>query len=232
MSVEKSIDLTATGPSVEEAVAEAVHRASLTLRGVTGLRGRADRGHRRRGRHHLQGSPSPDICHQRTGTRVGALVRHRRREPAPGVFRLVLPLPFPGLDRVNAYLLHDDAGSFLVDCGMWDPHADDGGFAELRAAVEVTGHTLGDIKLLVITHAHIDHFGMAGRVVEATGCELWMHEGGGRSTRDVRRSRHPVRVRCGRCSRITESSSDEIDELTGFEDWRPFVHSCRARPAG
>ena len=37
MSVEKSIDLTATGPSVEEAVAEAVHRASLTLRGVTGF---------------------------------------------------------------------------------------------------------------------------------------------------------------------------------------------------
>jgi flavin-binding protein dodecin len=35
MSVEKSIDLTASGPSIEEAVAEAVHRASLTLRGLT-----------------------------------------------------------------------------------------------------------------------------------------------------------------------------------------------------
>jgi flavin-binding protein dodecin len=35
MSVEKSIDLTATGASIEEAVSEAVHRASLTLRGVT-----------------------------------------------------------------------------------------------------------------------------------------------------------------------------------------------------
>ncbi len=37
MSVEKSIDLTATGASIEEAVSEAVHRASLTLRGVTGF---------------------------------------------------------------------------------------------------------------------------------------------------------------------------------------------------
>ncbi|MDQ3940533.1 MAG: dodecin family protein [Actinomycetota bacterium] len=35
MSVEKSIDLTATGPSIEEAVADAVHRASLTLKGLT-----------------------------------------------------------------------------------------------------------------------------------------------------------------------------------------------------
>ncbi|MQA98764.1 MAG: hypothetical protein GEU78_00485 [Actinobacteria bacterium] len=35
MAVEKSIDLTATGSSIEEAVAEAVHRASLTLEGLT-----------------------------------------------------------------------------------------------------------------------------------------------------------------------------------------------------
>ena len=37
MSVEKSIDLTATGATIEEAVSEAVHRASLTLRGLTSL---------------------------------------------------------------------------------------------------------------------------------------------------------------------------------------------------
>ena len=35
MTVQKSIDLTATGASIEEAVNEAVHRASLTLKGLT-----------------------------------------------------------------------------------------------------------------------------------------------------------------------------------------------------
>ena len=35
MSVEKSIDLTATGPSIEEAVSEAIDRAGLTLQGLT-----------------------------------------------------------------------------------------------------------------------------------------------------------------------------------------------------
>jgi flavin-binding protein dodecin len=35
MVVEKSIDLTATGSSIEDAVSQAVHRASLTLQGVT-----------------------------------------------------------------------------------------------------------------------------------------------------------------------------------------------------
>jgi flavin-binding protein dodecin len=35
MAVEKSIDLTATGSSIEDAVSQAVHRASLTLRGLS-----------------------------------------------------------------------------------------------------------------------------------------------------------------------------------------------------
>ena len=37
MAVEKSIDLTATGSTIEDAVGQAVHRASLTLKGLTGF---------------------------------------------------------------------------------------------------------------------------------------------------------------------------------------------------
>lgn len=37
MAVEKSIDLTATGATIEEAVAEAIHRASLTIKGLSGF---------------------------------------------------------------------------------------------------------------------------------------------------------------------------------------------------
>jgi flavin-binding protein dodecin len=37
MSIEKSIDLTATGATIEDAVAQAVERASLTLKGVSGF---------------------------------------------------------------------------------------------------------------------------------------------------------------------------------------------------
>jgi flavin-binding protein dodecin len=37
MPIEKSIDLTATGSSIEDAISQAVQRAGLTLRGVTGF---------------------------------------------------------------------------------------------------------------------------------------------------------------------------------------------------
>jgi glyoxylase-like metal-dependent hydrolase (beta-lactamase superfamily II) len=31
------------------------------------------------------------------------------------------------------------------------------------------------VRLLVCTHAHSDHYGLAGPIVDAAGCELWMH---------------------------------------------------------
>ena len=150
---------------------------------------------------------------------------HRRREPAPDVFRLVLPLPFPGLDRVNAYLLADDHGSTLVDCGIWDTKAERAhGWDDLVEALEVCGKTPNDVRRVVVTHPHIDHYGMAGRVVEATGAELLMHEEAGT---DLDIYRHPKEA----AERVAHLFADHgverdvADELSQFEDWRAFVHS-------
>src|SRR3990170_3915563 len=103
-------------------------------------------------------------------------MEHRRREPAPGIFRLVLPLPFPGLTRVNAYLIQDGDGCTLVDCGIYDPALEEGGFPELVDALKACDASVSDVTRLVVTHPHIDHYGMAGRLIEEAGCELWMHE--------------------------------------------------------
>jgi len=37
------------------------------------------------------------------------------------------------------------------------------------------GFGLSDVKLVVCTHAHSDHYGLAGPIVDASGVELWMH---------------------------------------------------------
>ena len=150
------------------------------------------------------------------------MLEHRRREPAPGVFRLVLPLPWPGLDRVNAYLLESPDGCTLVDAGMFLPDDEDHGWDDVAAAFAATGHQPKDVTRLVITHTHIDHYGMAGRFVAETGCELVAHP---LADRDIELYQHPdERVR-----RLRELfadhgvSGDELDELTQFEDWRRFI---------
>ena len=145
-----------------------------------------------------------------------------RREPAPGLFRLVLPLPFPGLEEVNAFLLTDPAGHTLVDCGMYLPDEADGGWPELVAAVEAAGARVDEIARLVVTHPHIDHYGLAARAVKETGCELWMHSA---SSHDLDLYREPAAAIDRLRELLTDHgvAPDELDELTAFEDWSRFI---------
>jgi glyoxylase-like metal-dependent hydrolase (beta-lactamase superfamily II) len=46
---------------------------------------------------------------------------------------------------------------------------------QLELALDQAGLRLDDVRLLVCTHAHSDHYGLAGPIREAAGCELWMH---------------------------------------------------------
>ena len=150
-------------------------------------------------------------------------LEHRRREPAPGVFRLVLPLPFPGLDRVNAYLLAGGGDTTLVDCGIYMPDdEDDHGWADVVAALDACGVAPTDVKRLVVTHSHIDHYGMAAMFVERSGCEMWMHE---TVDEDLVAYAEPEATsqRLRELFRDHGVDPEEVEELTKFEDWRGFV---------
>lgn len=135
----------------------------------------------------------------------------------------MLPLPFPGLDRVNAYLLRDGDGVTLVDCGIYFP--DDGGdhgWTDLDAAFAAVGVRVDDVDRLIVTHPHIDHYGMAARLVAVTGCELWMHEA---SIEEIGYYRDPDAVTQRVKQLLAEHGvePDEVDALAAYEDWRPFL---------
>lgn len=112
----------------------------------------------------------------------------RKRELAradrvlPGVWRLRLPLPWPGVPHVNAYAIAAGSGVVLVDTGMHEP----GALGQLELALDQAGLSLDHVRLLVCTHAHSDHYGLAGPIVEASGCELWMHPNHEHMTRAAR----------------------------------------------
>lgn len=89
----------------------------------------------------------------------------------PGVWRLRLPLDLPGVPHVNAWALKAGSGIVLVDTGMHDR----GTMAHLEQALDRTGHRVSDIRLIVVTHAHIDHCGQAPPLAKRAGCEVWMH---------------------------------------------------------
>jgi glyoxylase-like metal-dependent hydrolase (beta-lactamase superfamily II) len=111
------------------------------------------------------------------GKRKRELARADRVQP--GVWRLRLPLPWLGVPHVNAYAIAAGSGVVLFDTGMHEP----GSLAQLERALDQAGLRLDHIRLVVCTHAHSDHYGLAAPICEAAGCELWMHPSHAHMTR-------------------------------------------------
>jgi glyoxylase-like metal-dependent hydrolase (beta-lactamase superfamily II) len=95
----------------------------------------------------------------------------RTERVLPGVWRLRLPLPWPGVPHGNAWAIAHDGGIVMFDTGMGGK----GRLRQLDLALTQAGFGVEDVRLVVCTHSHTDHYGLAGSIVEAAGCELWMH---------------------------------------------------------
>src|SRR6476661_1495527 len=125
---------------------------------------RAGRGAKARDRQAQLGSPAvPGPTRKREVGRGERLL--------PGVWRLRLPLPWPGVPHGNAWAVAAGDGVVLFDTG----YHDEGSLGHLERALAMVNLRLEHVRLLVCTHAHSDHYGQAATVVDATGCELWMH---------------------------------------------------------
>jgi glyoxylase-like metal-dependent hydrolase (beta-lactamase superfamily II) len=99
----------------------------------------------------------------------------------PGLWRLRLPLPWPGVPHGNAWAIAAGSGIVLVDTGYHDP----GSMAQLERAMGMVNLRVELVRLVAITHAHSDHWGQAAPIVERAGCELWMHPNHEHATRAV-----------------------------------------------
>jgi len=73
------------------------------------------------------------------------------------VVRIPLPLPLKDLRVVNVYAVLGNDGVTLVDSG-W---ADDTSEAVLVDSLDRLGFTPGDVRRIVVTHAHWDHYSRA-----------------------------------------------------------------------
>jgi len=79
-----------------------------------------------------------------------------------GVHHIPLELPWSTPGNVNVYLIEENDGFVMIDCGV------DGSeyLKLLEMHLNKLGITFNDIKLLVGTHMHIDHIGLSQRLRE------------------------------------------------------------------
>jgi glyoxylase-like metal-dependent hydrolase (beta-lactamase superfamily II) len=90
----------------------------------------------------------------------------------PGMWSIPVPIPNNPLRYVLVYALELSGGGVaLVDAG-WNT---DESWDALGAGLAVAGGSVADVEAVLVTHIHPDHYGLAGRVREASGAWIGLH---------------------------------------------------------
>lgn len=89
----------------------------------------------------------------------------------PGLWSIPVPVPVNPLRYVLVYALELPDGVAIVDAG-WNT---DEAFHALTAGLAVAGFAMTDVRAVLVTHIHPDHYGLAGRVREASGAWIGLH---------------------------------------------------------
>jgi glyoxylase-like metal-dependent hydrolase (beta-lactamase superfamily II) len=88
-----------------------------------------------------------------------------------GIEQIRLPMTDHALRYINAYLIEGDDGYTLIDCGWGLPDV----LSTLESALHDMGLRVGDIRNVIATHFHTDHYGMVGTIAEMAGAKVMMH---------------------------------------------------------
>jgi len=85
------------------------------------------------------------------------------------MYTITLPTPFP-VGPINVYFFPGREPA-LVDTGPRTRLTLDA----LRQALAAHGYTIAQIRQVIITHAHIDHFGLVAQIVAESGARVYTH---------------------------------------------------------
>ncbi|MBB6351719.1 MBL fold metallo-hydrolase [Nonomuraea muscovyensis] len=112
-------------------------------------------------------TPSSETQH--AAWRSGAVPEVERVRP--GLWSIPVPIPVNPLRYVLVYALELPDGVAIVDAG-WNT---DEAYDALVAGLGVAGFAITDVKGVLVTHIHPDHYGLAGRVREMSGAWIALH---------------------------------------------------------
>jgi len=91
-----------------------------------------------------------------------------RETVLPGITRVPLPLPGDALTAANTYVVEDPEGLLLVD-GGWAVAESRSALTDALAALQ---YDIRDIRRVLVTHFHRDHFTQAIALRRDFGCEV------------------------------------------------------------
>lgn len=96
-----------------------------------------------------------------------------QRLAALGVHRIAIPIPFREAGGpVNVLLVREpEGGCTLIDAGLFSSTAEQA----LRAAMAQLGFAFRDVGQVLLTHGHVDHYGLAARIASESEAKVRIH---------------------------------------------------------
>lgn len=138
---------------------------------------------------------------------------NQKLEPYPAT-RFFDQLSFIGTGNVGCFVLETDEGFMLLDC--MEPLEEHRNM--IVQGIEDLGLNLSDLKKILVTHGHGDHYGCADWFREQTGCTIYMSEV------DYQFAQHDTRNRTGVLTwEISDFYEDDGKVSLGSQDVYTFL---------
>ncbi len=127
----------------------------------------------------------------------------------PGLWSIPVPIPNNPLRYVLVYAFETDRGPYLVDAG-WNT---DDAYRTLVEGLGQAGFDVADVKGVLVTHIHPDHYGLAGRIREASGAWVGLHPADAALIEDRYDDPDDLIERMGAMLRRDGAPAEEIETL-------------------
>lgn len=141
-----------------------------------------------------------------------------------GVHRIALPLPEDGLKAVNVYLLEQPDGLTLVDGGWALTESLD----VLEAALRHLGYALSELREVLVTHIHRDHYSQAVWLRDRYGVRVGLGADERPGLEELLTIRTNVPV--ASIARLRTGGADDLIAELEAEDWPAYDPSAWGLP--
>lgn len=96
----------------------------------------------------------------------------RPEELRPGLWSIPVAFPDNPLRYTLSYALRTAEGAVVIDPG----YGSDENWNTLVAGLANAGIEVADVRAVLVTHYHLDHWGIADRLAEAADCLVWFSQ--------------------------------------------------------
>lgn len=114
----------------------------------------------------------------------------------------------------NIHIIESDAGLVIVDAGF------SGASPHVLQVINQLGHTPRDVRLIFLTHVHMDHVGSAAELRRQTGAPLAAHRA---DVAKARAGQHPLPKGRALAGKILEHTFNGLRLKFWYESFEPDI---------